>query len=166
MIIDLEGLMNGGVEELPIDAALDFSDDARSGAVPFTTPVQLLGAITNRAGIVSLDATASFRIAFDCDRCARRTEKNMQVSMRHTLLRELSNDKDWEDYIVVPDLQLDLAQLAREDIILALPSKLLCKEDCKGLCPQCGANLNDAPCQCKKEIDPRLEALLSLFDNE
>ena len=46
----------------------------------------------------------------------------------------------------------------------ALPSKFLCDDDCKGLCPKCGANLNEGPCECKKDIDPRFEALLSLLD--
>ena len=68
-------------------------------------------------------------------------------------------------YILVPDGKLDLSQLALEDVFLSLPSKLLCSEDCKGICPQCGKNLNEGPCDCKKEIDPRLAALLDLLDS-
>ena len=63
-----------------------------------------------------------------------------------------------------PDGKLDLSQLALEDVFLSLPSKLLCKEDCKGICPQCGKNLNEGPCGCKKEVDPRLAALLDFLD--
>lgn len=165
MVIDLEGLMQGSQEQLALDCMLDFSNETLNGRVPFTTPVHVTGEIRNKAGIVTLDAVAAFTFTFDCDRCASRTEKKMQVPLVHTLLQELSNDKDWEDYIVVPDLQLNLADLALEDIYLSLPSKLLCKDDCKGLCPQCGTNLNEASCNCKKEVDPRLEALLSMLDD-
>lgn len=163
MVIDLEALMNGAVDSIPLDTSCDLSDEPLDGAF-FPSPVQVRGEIANHAGVVTLDAVVSFTLSYDCDRCAAPTEKTMRVPMYHTLLRELSNDADWEDYIVVPDLQLDLTALVREDVLLSLPTKLLCKEDCQGLCPTCGKNLNDGPCGCKKEIDPRLEGLLSLLD--
>jgi uncharacterized protein len=57
--------------------------------------------------------------------------------------------------------------LVRETIILALPLKPLCSEECKGLCPICGADLNKSPCSCvKKEIDPRWEKLKDLLGNK
>lgn len=63
------------------------------------------------------------------------------------------------------DEQIDLAQLVREQFYLAIPMKPLCTEDCKGLCPHCGTNLNTASCNCAQEwTDPRLEALRSLLD--
>ena len=61
-------------------------------------------------------------------------------------------------------MKLDIERLTLEDIYFALPSKVLCDDDCKGLCSKCGANLNEGPCECKKDIDPRFEALLSLLD--
>jgi DUF177 domain-containing protein len=58
---------------------------------------------------------------------------------------------------------IDLSPLIREQILLALPTRPLCREDCRGLCPQCGANLNLGPCGCRAETgDPRLEAIRSL----
>src|SRR5215213_1677197 len=58
---------------------------------------------------------------------------------------------------------VDLDELVREQILLALPSRHLCREDCKGLCQKCGANLNDAPCSCEQgEVDPRWAALADL----
>ncbi|MBQ5968619.1 MAG: DUF177 domain-containing protein [Clostridia bacterium] len=163
MVVDLEALMNGAVDSIPLDTAEDLSAEPLGGAA-FAAPVRLRGAITNQAGIVTLCADAAVSLGFDCDRCAAPTVTTLHVPMRHTLLRALSNDADWEDYIVVPDLRLDLTALVREDVLLALPTKLLCRDDCRGLCPACGKNLNDGPCGCKKEIDPRLEGLLSLLD--
>jgi uncharacterized protein len=59
--------------------------------------------------------------------------------------------------------QVDLSPLIREQVLLALPTRPLCQEDCRGLCPHCGANLNRTQCGCRVEtLDPRLEALRSL----
>ena len=50
-------------------------------------------------------------------------------------------------------------------VLVNWPMKVLCKEDCKGVCQFCGANLNEGQCSCKKPVDPRLEALKQLLDN-
>ncbi len=58
---------------------------------------------------------------------------------------------------------MDLSPLIREQVLLALPTRPLCQEDCRGLCPHCGINLNRSACGCRVEtVDPRLEALRSL----
>jgi len=63
------------------------------------------------------------------------------------------------------DDQIDLAQLVREQFYLAIPMKPLCSEGCKGLCRECGTNLNTGTCGCVREwTDPRLEVLKSLLD--
>jgi len=57
---------------------------------------------------------------------------------------------------------IDLEPLFREEFVLAVPYAPLCREDCKGLCPQCGIDRNSATCTCEKPIDPRLAALKGL----
>lgn len=59
---------------------------------------------------------------------------------------------------------VDLSELARETFILNMPSKTLCREDCRGLCSGCGVNLNYEKCRCKKEVDPRLAALAKILE--
>ena len=59
----------------------------------------------------------------------------------------------------------DLGDLARTAFILDMDTKTLCSEDCKGLCPRCGADLNQGPCSCKKkDVDPRLAVLAKLLE--
>jgi uncharacterized protein len=59
--------------------------------------------------------------------------------------------------------KIDLTDLVREQILLDLPTQILCQEDCKGLCQKCGANLNEVNCNCEEnEIDPRWSALKNL----
>ena len=78
--------------------------------------------------------------------------------------RKLNDEEDFEDYIVIEGDELDLDELIYSDIILLTPTKFLCKEDCKGLCPTCGKNLNEGDCACaKQQTDPRLEALRQLL---
>ncbi|MEG1778901.1 MAG: DUF177 domain-containing protein, partial [Oscillospiraceae bacterium] len=74
------------------------------------------------------------------------------------------NGQDNDEYIVLDDGILDLDELATSDIILELPIKNICSKGCKGLCPYCGANLNEKSCNCKAPSDPVWSKLDSLFE--
>ena len=163
MLISLERLFAGDQTRLELDSEFDFSREKVNGVCPFQEPVKVKGTIENRAGIVSLEAEAKLVYHAFCDRCAKEAEREYTVSMEHILVPSLSDEADADEYLVLEDQQLDLEQLALEDIYLFLPSKFLCVDDCKGICPQCGTNLNEDSCRCKKEVDPRLEALLSML---
>lgn len=158
MFIQLEALLGGGIESLPLDYEFDFSKEELGGVFPFTTPVTLKGEIRNTAGIVTIEAKADFSMEVTCDRCAEDIKPQFSVNVEHGLVASL-NHEDNDDYILVEDMKIDIEQLTLEDIYLALPGKFLCKEDCEGLCSECGANLNEGSCNCKKPIDPRWEAL-------
>ena len=158
MFIQLEAIFNGGVERLPLDYEFDFSKEELGGVFPFTTPVILKGEIRNTAGIVTIEAKADFSMDVTCDRCAEDITLDFTVDVEHGLVATL-NHEDNDDYILLEDMQLDVRQLTLEDIYLALPGKFLCDEDCKGLCSECGANLNETSCNCEKPIDPRWAAL-------
>ncbi len=158
MFIALENLFNGGVKSVPLCYEFDFSAQEFGGVFPFTTPVRLEGEIRNTAGIVEVDAKINFVLETRCDRCAADVKLPFEVKMEHGLVSSL-NDEENDDYILVEDMRLDIEELTSEDIYLALPGKILCKEDCKGVCMTCGADLNDGPCGCEKEIDPRWAGL-------
>lgn len=158
MFIALENLFNGGVKSVPLCYEFDFSAQEFGGVFPFTTPVKLEGEIRNTAGIVEVDAKITFVLETRCDRCAADVKLPFEVKMEHGLVSSL-NDEENDDYILVEDMRLDIEELTSEDIYLALPAKILCKDDCKGVCMTCGADLNDGPCGCEKEIDPRWAGL-------
>ena len=78
--------------------------------------------------------------------------------------RRLSGEEN-DEYLVVPDGLVNLDELVYADVVLELPSKNVCSEDCRGLCECCGANLNHGACGCKKpSVDPRLSALQDLLE--
>lgn len=165
MSISLERLFSGESSEILLNETYDFSAEPVQDAFPFIAPVKLTGKIEAKAQVVSLQAEAEVRYRSFCDRCAREAERVWHVPVCHILVEELQNEDDEGEYILAEERHLDLERLTLEDIYLFLPSKFLCRDDCKGVCPQCGTNLNEASCNCKKEVDPRLEALLSMLED-
>ena len=165
MIIDLEPFLNveGLVKEL--DYTVDLSGEEFLGGKPFNAPVSVKGILSNHSGIVTVDADADFTMSVCCDRCAKPIDFPYDIAINHTLVASL-NDEENDDLLLVEDIKnFNLDELVTDDIFLNLPSKFLCSEDCKGLCPKCGKDLNDGPCSCRKDIDPRLAALTQLLDN-
>lgn len=163
MQVSLEQIFNipGSHKEFDYSFTPDFS---LSDDFCLTSPVSFKGKVVNTAGIVTLDGQAEFTAAVMCSRCAEEFQKAFKVSVQHTLVFEL-NDEDNDEFILVENKELDLDALICEDTVLSLPFTFLCKEDCKGICSQCGKNLNEGACGCKKPIDPRMAALLDLLDD-
>ena len=163
-VINLEEVFNREGSSIKLDRAADLSDIRQDDRVLFPEPVKITGCIRNVAEVVFMDATIEADEHTICDRCACDLVRHLTIPMEHTFVTALENEED-DDFIVIPDMVLDLDALSREDLLLDLPSKVLCREDCKGICPQCGKNLNEGPCNCKEPVDPRLEGLLSLLDD-
>ena len=162
-MIDLKALFQNPGQTKQITCSVSMEDVKVSGFYPFPTPIAVSGKVENEAGIVTLRYTAVMNMHVVCDRCLTELDKSEKMSFSHVLVTELSNEDD-DSYLVVEDGLLDIEELVVSDILLALPSKFLCKTDCKGLCPVCGTNLNDSECSCeKKQFDPRLEALKELL---
>lgn len=102
------------------------------------------------------------RAALSCRRCLTETEQEFNVVVEEVFAIGSAADED--AYRVKAD-QIDLEPMARDAIVLALPLNPLCRPDCRGLCPQCGQNLNEADCGHRQEqIDVRWEPLRRLKD--
>lgn len=162
MQIQLEQIFNitGSVKKIncSIEPEYSLSDD-----FVLTSPIVFEGCVQNKTGIVSFSGKANFSATVTCSRCAEEFNKSFSVDVYHLLAKSLLNE-DNDEYIVVEDLILDVDTLVLEDVILSLPVKFLCSEDCKGICSKCGKNLNEGKCDCKKDVDPRMAALLELLD--
>ena len=79
-----------------------------------------------------------YAYSMPCNRCLTLTRKELCHNISHVIVNKLNDEEDFEDYIVIEGDELDLDELIYSDIILLTPTKFLCKEDCKGLCPTCG----------------------------
>ena len=164
MLLQCRSLFMGEVNRLPIDTELDFSQVEFQGGCPFAQPIHVTGAVTVRAGVVTLSARAGFVFYGACDRCLTPFTTAYDIPIEHTLVTTLENEEN-DDYILLDQYQLDLADLTLADILLELPYKSLCREDCRGLCPMCGKDLNEGLCGCtRKSVDPRLDVLRQLLE--
>jgi len=163
MIIELESIFNTDGSSYEFDYELSLSHISVSGVNPLKSPVKVKGIVKNNTGIVTLEANVEFIYSASCDRCAEETEKTYKYDFSHNLIASLSNE-DNDDFLVVSDMRLNLDELIEEDVNLELPTKFLCKDECKGVCVMCGKNLNKDQCDCKKPIDPRLEGLLQFLE--
>jgi uncharacterized protein len=165
VVINLEPVFNNEGLFVPIDYTMDLASLSHSGTNPLSAPVRIFGSIKNTAGVVNLDALISFEYFAACDRCMKSTSKKYELPITYTITRTPVNDENKDDeYIFTEDMKLQLEDVISENIILNLPNKFLCDEDCKGLCPMCGHDLNTSQCNCKEPIDPRLLGLLQFLE--
>ena len=114
-----------------------------------------------------LSGEAEFTLMIPCDRCLEPVEVPFQLSIERTLDMNLTDEERIANLDEQPYLQgynLDVDQLVRDELLLNLPMKVLCDEDCKGICNRCGANLNHETCDCdRSSLDPRMSVIQDIF---
>jgi len=174
MAIDVRKIMSGELDKLAITHSFSLTDDSfpfdtSVDGVVFSKPANITGEIVNMGGYVSLDVTVKVDYDAECARCLKPLSRSFETSFSRTLISkgELVNtsEDDADDYIEVVDGMLDIETAAAEQLMMEFPMKELCFDDCKGLCPKCGRDLNEGDCGCvKKEIDPRLAILQKLLE--
>ena len=129
----------------------------------YTAPITAEGKVVNTAGILTLQGKLHAQMLCVCDRCGEVFDKPFHLDCEYLLATELEDEEN-DEILLLEDGTVDLGELSREVFILNMPTKLLCREDCRGLCPGCGVNLNYEVCRCKKEVDPRLAKLAQLLE--
>lgn len=163
MKIKLLGLADGEhVFEDDIDPA-GLGIDAEE----ISPPIHASARIDKRGGNYYIKVSASFTGALICDRCLEKFDRVLtgEVMLVYTENEELLAQGEDEDLRLVPKSgdAVDLSTDVRDAVLLTVPVKHVCREDCQGLCPDCGANRNTAPCSCSAErTDPRWDALKRL----
>ena len=130
------------------------------------TPVEL--EITNTGNkVLELKGIGSVTVGIPCDRCLEQVAVKIPYEIEQKLDLKKSDtervqDLDENDYLTGMDLDVD--RLVYLEVLMSWPLKVLCKEDCKGICSRCGKNLNEGPCGCAEEPkDPRMAAISDIF---
>lgn len=151
MLIDTVDLFKNEGYQVNIDGELDFSEVDYYGSHPFRKAV-VVGKAQNKGGIVSMKVEVDLAIETECARCLAPLSRHKKFKVRETLVRESEEtDSQSETYTVVSGRNLDLDEVVLRAILLDIDMVFLCREDCKGLCPICGADLNEGMCDCGKE---------------
>ncbi|AIS52566.1 hypothetical protein TKV_c13950 [Thermoanaerobacter kivui] len=160
MKIDLSKIKGQLGRSISVDYVEDVeSIEFKGNEYKVVTPLHVNGTITARKEglFAELDIVGSIKAI--CDRCLEEFIYDLNLKLREYVeeaIDEKIDDSFYENF--------DLTTFVVHFLILSLPMKFLCSEDCKGLCPICGTNLNHGSCNCKRsEIDPRLEVLTKLL---
>ncbi len=166
--IDLSPILSGDTDSVSFSYPLSITEEFAD--ITFSAPATVTGEIKNMAGYMQLSLTAAVPYETVCARCLTPLSLQLDMTFERTVVRagtlENTEDPESDDYIVFEESSIDLSEPLAEQIALELPVKHVCKEDCAGLCPKCGCDLNKTQCGCvTKEIDPRLAVLQQLLDS-
>ena len=128
--------------------------------------IQGKGTITNSYGKYTFNGNVVAKVTFNCNSCLKEFEKEIDFDMLEVFSKDSTdNDEIW--IFSSKDNIIKLEEPIKTNLLLNLPMKALCSENCKGLCHICGHNLNDSDCGCNRDyIDPRFEKFLHLFENK
>lgn len=168
MTFDVKPLLRGEVNCIKLDYTLP----VELAGVRFEEDARVVGKITDRAGYMRLSLKLSVPYVTECARCLDEVRGFFEEDFERTVVTKGSVsdeelDENIDEYAVLNENgELNVDEEVAETIILTFPKKLLCSEDCQGLCPKCGKRKKDGDCGCvTKEIDPRLAILQKLLDN-
>jgi len=169
MKVDLLSLTD---EPRPFSFSIDKDNvDLETEGIKVVGDVEMIGEVGRNAAKTDVRGSVKAPLETDCTRCLTPIRRELDVVFQIDFVgREMlpgskethleSNDLDTD---ILEGDEIDLAEIAREQILLNLPETTLCREDCRGICPTCGTDLNEGDCRCgEDEIDPRWAALKNL----
>ena len=125
-----------------------------------------VGRVVNEAGVLRLEGEIRSELLCICDRCASEFGTTKTTPLSAVIVEKNDDNADDPELFFLDGDEIDLDEILSTLFILDVDSKFLCREDCKGLCPKCGKNLNLGPCGCGKETDPRFAVLEQLLDKD
>ena len=168
MIINLRELR---LKEEPLEVEGWFTNDdlkVNNQVMALVEPAQVRVRVELRGESVRVEGSLECRVSITCGRCAKGIPKDIEKRFRVDYWPDPAVEEGEELELTYYDLdvgfyrndELDLSAVLGEQILLEIPMKPVCREDCKGLCDQCGADLNERTCSCERSrVDPRLSAL-------
>ena len=160
-------------EGMRIQKTAEFGMDTitfQSGSFPVLAKEPIELTITNTGDRnLEIRGTGKITVGIPCDRCLEEVSVEIPLEIERKLDMKLTdeervNDLDESSYLTGMDLDVD--QLVYLEVLMSWPLKVLCREDCKGLCLKCGKNLNEGECGCDRaSLDPRMSAIRDIFNN-
>ena len=159
MDINVKPLLTG--EKREIEFSFEIPLDYDENGYKITDNAMIDGTVKDMGGYVLLTAKCSAEYKTACARCLEPISGVCEIMFTRPVATKLEAEDTEEEYILVGEgASVNIDEPVSEELLLSLPFRSLCKEDCKGLCPKCGCNKNVTECECvTKEIDPRWAAL-------
>ena len=165
-----KGIQRKGVD-VPFDLLEAWGEDRWSGdVITYVRPVSFSGTYMLADETVIVRGNARAQIESPCARCLKPTITEVEAEVEEAFIRDTGDGTAQadEDQYTYSGHVLELDEAVRTALLLELPARVLCKEDCKGLCPQCGQDLNINECSCQKDLTRRnpFSALASLLNED
>ena len=145
--------------------------DLETEGIKVIGDVEMIGEVRRNAAKTDVRGSVKVPLEIDCTRCLTPVRRELDVVFQIDFVDRAFLPESKETHLDGNDLdtdilegdEIDLTEIAREQILLNLPETTLCREECKGICPTCGKDLNDGDCPCgEDEIDPRWATLKNL----
>ncbi len=170
MLIDLNEILSETGKEKQYKAPIekDFFT-VNNESYNYNKKSDVLFKIVNKGKkVIKVDADIDIELIMPCGRCL----EDVIVPLKQTVSKDIDLKKtaqeredDIEEDVFLNGMNLDTEVFIDNEIFVNLPMKVLCKEDCKGICYKCGTNLNTGSCDCDTtELDPRMSKILDVFN--
>jgi uncharacterized protein len=169
VILDLTDVCSCENKELTKEAVIELTSfDSKLGVFPFIEKKPFELRIVNEENKdLLIHGETDVRIAIPCDRCLEEVPTDFHLVFDKKFLLEDADtsEEEMDEADYMKGFQLDIDKMVYDEILVNWPMKVLCREDCKGICKKCGTNLNVKTCDCEKsELDPRMAAIQDIFN--
>lgn len=125
--------------------------------------ISLIGEIFKTDDSVIFSGKIEYTLTDECARCLQEFDNKIETKFQAAVVQKEDMESD-EVQMVIKDGNIKMDDTIKQLIYLSFPMKSLCDKDCKGICPDCGANLNNEKCQCENSLtDPRFDKLKDLL---
>ena len=175
MQINLDKLIRREIDKIDLNFSqkidtINYCDNSYK----LTSPINVNGKVSNTNKGLYLDIDVDFTILDNCARCLDEVEVPIEYSIEGFLVKEGFDEDEFEedDAFIYDGKELNLIDIIEQTLDFNIPARILCNEDCQGLCHECGANLNKQECSCSEDandeeiIDPRFAKLKDIFKND
>lgn len=159
MDINIKPILSG--EKRKIEFSFILPLEYSENGCALTSDAVVSGEVVDKGGYMELSAICKASYATECARCLKKLEREFEIRFDRPVAVSLQSDNEEEEYILVGEnSNINIDEPIGDELLLSLPYRTLCKDDCKGLCPKCGCDLNEKQCACPtKEPDPRWAVL-------
>ena len=169
MFVNLTEVLTNEDRVIPIQTEAQITEvSVGDGKYPVraASPVRFVFTNTGK-GKARIEAEAEYTFGASCDRCLKPVELKVALSFaRDVWAPDMASDSSvYEEQPFMDGFQLNVEDLLNSEIVTSWPMKILCKPDCKGICPICGRDLNTGTCDCDSFVpDPRMAAIKDIFE--
>lgn len=165
MKLDLTEIFDNSVLCVEFDQSIEVDLSEVNNAV--LNPVRVKGTVYNTGDGIFLDGMLYYCYKDNCARCLAEVEGEIETEISGRILEDEESkfEESDEKLIAYNKDEIYLDEVIADAVLLSMPMRILCGEDCKGLCPKCGKDLNQGECECQDDdVDPRLAKLRNFFE--